>query len=672
MMKALEQLEFYNNRQICIFLTLLEADRPVTSEELAKIAKTSVRTVKDEIHVLKDVVRDMEAGLSLVSKPGLGYYLQCGDKEAFRRLSDAMFAKYRSASVVPTDFQGRINYIIRRFLTADTYLKVDDFADGLYVNRRSLAREMKAAREMLGYYGIRVETKPGYGMKIKADEYHLRICMVDYFEFYLHKVQPSFRAEGFLEAFDFDFEERLHIRKILMKNLEKLNIVIPDYCSQKLVIHLLLMRSRAKRGSFVNFSVEDIEQVRRFPEYGYAERILEELKQTFDGFSHMEEEEITYFAIHLATGRDMLNDDYSEKDYSGYYARAVETSGQLIRMLETEFGLNTEASLDFCHDLQHVLMTIFMKQHFGIKEIQGTPTRTNHIGRNILQSPVCVAVAARMVKLIEVRIHGSVSEYDMLNLAYLVFQLLDICPFEKKKVNLILIAENSKFAVRPVVRRLKESIGDYLERIDISEVYELRNMDLERYAGVLTAHTISNFDFPLKLIKIDYFLSSAECRKIFQSVILNQQDWFDFLPAIHPDDIYRDYQVESMEEFLKILAFRHFRSQTDSLGFQEIFIRYSTRYRLHGYNKIMVLCNLAPERQNTVEVFRLEKTMNWNDNPIKYVIYLSVKTKSKEQLKILELLARMLVRDPAFIESLVEGNTENFYRNVIGAGVLQN
>lgn len=663
-------MKFYNNRQLCIFLALLEANRPVTSEELSKIAKISVRTVKDEIRVLKELMKDV--GLDLVSKSGCGYYLQYEDPEKFHEIRENMFSKYRSASVVPTDFKERVNYIIRRLLTAPGYLKAEDFADGLYVNKRALVREMKEAREMLAYYGIEIETRPGNGMRIKTDEYHLRICMVDYFEFYLHRVQPFFHAEGFLEAFDFDFEERLNIRKVLMQNLISLNIIVPDYCSQKLVIHLILMRSRARRGFRMALSEKDMKQVKKFPEYGYADRIIGELAEHFPDFDLLDEADRVYLALHLAVGRDMLDDAYDIESYAGFYLEATGLCRQITAILKEEYALLPELSPYFKQDLMHILVSLCIKQRFDIKEIQGSPTRTNHIGRNILQSPVCVAVCIRLVEVLEKELKGQVSEYDMLNLAYLIYNLLDFIPLEFEKSNVILIAENSKFAVRSVERNLRRELGDYLNRIDIAEVYELRSMNLEEYDGIFTAHNIPNFLFSMVPVKISYFIGINECDMIFKTIILKKQRWFDELPDLREARIYLNYRIDSVEMILQMLAFKHFKNQKQGEAFQKRWLKYSGQFNLHSYNHILILCSLPGEAgQDGVEIFELEKVLSWKDNVVKYVVYLSMEVREGSSLKILEIVLRTLAKDDFLFQRLLKGKADDLYRDALEKCMLR-
>lgn len=656
-------MKFYNNRQLVIFLTLLEANRPITSEQLSKISKISIRTVKEEIRTLKELSREHD--ITIVSKPGLGYYLQYEDEASFREFAESMFLKYRSASVVPTDFKERVNYIIRRFLSADGYLKVENFAEGLYVNPRALAKEMKAVRAMLNDYKIGIETKPGYGMRIAADEYHLRVCMVDYFEFYFHRLHPVFRAEGFLEAFDFDYEERLKIRRILMNKLTENQLLVPDYCSQKLVIHLLVMRSRTRRGCFVEFCAEDLAQLQKTQAYKEAQQILEELKAGCEGFSLLTDQETAYFALHLMCGRDVA-DHADDEETDDYYRQAAGLRGTILSYLQSRYGFHTKESLFFEQDLLYILHIICVKQHFDIKEIQGTPTRTNHIGRNILQSPVCVMITLEIVAILEERLGGKISEYDMLNLTYLIFNFLDSVELKINPINLILIAENSKIAVRSLVTRLRSILGKYINKIYVAEVYELRGMKLEEYAGGLTVHNIANFAFPLELIKINYFLKREECDEIFVSMILKKQDWLQAFPEFTDADIYRNFRVESMEAFLQIITFRHFRNQKTGEDYKENYLNYSAQFNLHSYNNVLVLCNLSPESgRKRMELFEFAKNLMWNDNLIKYAVYLEAAVKTEQEMKLLEIFARRLEAEPVYMQELLRENGEECYMDII-------
>src|SRR5699024_2818876 len=72
------------------------------------------------------------------------------------------------------------NYLSRRLLLGEHYLKLDDLSEEIYVSRSTVQKDLKNVKEILNEYGIQLETRPNYGIKLKGSELKLRFCMSEY------------------------------------------------------------------------------------------------------------------------------------------------------------------------------------------------------------------------------------------------------------------------------------------------------------------------------------------------------------------------------------------------------------------------------------------------------------------------------------------------------------
>lgn len=70
-------MEKVSKRKQLIIKHLLENEKPVTSEELAKLAGITSRTIKTEIKELSRILED--CGAHLICTRGVGYQLECKD-----------------------------------------------------------------------------------------------------------------------------------------------------------------------------------------------------------------------------------------------------------------------------------------------------------------------------------------------------------------------------------------------------------------------------------------------------------------------------------------------------------------------------------------------------------------------------------------------------------------
>lgn len=99
---------------------------------------------------------------------------------------------------------------------------------------------------------------------------------------------------------------------------------------------------------------------------------------------------------------------------------------------------------------------------------------------------------------------------------------------------------------------------------------------------------------------------------------------------------------------------------------------YGTRFNIHSYHEILVICNLKPEKETPIlEVYQMAKSLMWNDSPVRYGIYLSLPVLNGAVLKLTEMVARMLTREPLLVKELLEGKRKNFIQEVIGKSMLR-
>lgn len=71
-------------------------------------------------------------------------------------------------------------HIIRRLLIADHFLKLEDLAEELFVSRSTLNNDFKEVKRTLKNYGISIDARPNYGIRLKGDEMRLRFCMSEF------------------------------------------------------------------------------------------------------------------------------------------------------------------------------------------------------------------------------------------------------------------------------------------------------------------------------------------------------------------------------------------------------------------------------------------------------------------------------------------------------------
>ncbi len=142
-------------------------------EELARRLAVSTRTVRNDIDALNAILA--EHGARFVLKRGEGYRLQADDPERFQRVRP----QAGSGRAIPRQAGERVHYLLAQFLGSAYALKLQDLADAWCVSRATLQADMAEVRERLAAYGLSIEAKPHYGMKLLGAESSIRVCLSD-------------------------------------------------------------------------------------------------------------------------------------------------------------------------------------------------------------------------------------------------------------------------------------------------------------------------------------------------------------------------------------------------------------------------------------------------------------------------------------------------------------
>ena len=69
-------------------------------------------------------------------------------------LTELKRRELRTAQTVPKYRYERVNYIVKKLLTVDYYLTIEDLVDELYISRSTLTADLKEVREIFKDYNL--------------------------------------------------------------------------------------------------------------------------------------------------------------------------------------------------------------------------------------------------------------------------------------------------------------------------------------------------------------------------------------------------------------------------------------------------------------------------------------------------------------------------------------
>lgn len=117
-----------NKKEIEIIKLLISSSNYISSYDIATATGINRRLVRDEMINIKTILKTL--GYELISKTSKGYIIEGKSSHSLQALADIIEdAERQRESVFPTLPWERRNYIQKRLIEADGYVKIDDLAE---------------------------------------------------------------------------------------------------------------------------------------------------------------------------------------------------------------------------------------------------------------------------------------------------------------------------------------------------------------------------------------------------------------------------------------------------------------------------------------------------------------------------------------------------------------
>ena len=139
-----------DKRFLKLFKVLSNSKAPMKSEEICEQLDIAPRTLRNDLKKYKSIF--LENGVTLISKPGVGYRFDIFDHDLYFRFIQELIKKETyDQHLIPVYPEERINYLIKSLLSTDNYIKIEDLEEELFVSRSTLINDLKEVRERLEY-----------------------------------------------------------------------------------------------------------------------------------------------------------------------------------------------------------------------------------------------------------------------------------------------------------------------------------------------------------------------------------------------------------------------------------------------------------------------------------------------------------------------------------------
>ncbi|MFC9710272.1 BglG family transcription antiterminator [Paenibacillus sp. NPDC056933] len=641
-----------NSRMVSILQHLLAADIPVKSEHLAKLIQVTSRTVRSDIRELDDFLA--KHGASVQPVRSRGYELKITDDSSFRMLLQQLYLNNEPEDSGSPEY--RQLYLIRRLLLAGAYLKLEELADELYVSKSTVQNDFKGVKQTLLAYGIGIDKRPNYGIRLRGDEVRLRLCIS---EFVVNRSDEE--RTGIQDALRIvSPREMTLIRSIILEQIQKLGVSLSDVAFSNLTIHIAIACKRIRDGNRVALLMDEKEEFRAAEEFQAAEQIVALIEREL-GLS-FPEDEVAYIAMHLAGNKWFAEVNGEEMEQAGpekMLDRGIYELGREI-LARIDRDLNLRISRD-----QELLMGICLHLKPALNRVRYGMSIRNPMLEHVKSNyPLAFEAGVIGAKLIESKLNLLIPETEMGYLAIHIGAAMERQQMDTRPKRCLVVCTSGVGSARLLYYKLRSQFGERLEVVGTTELYKLQQVPLRNIDFVVSTVPISQ-PLSVPVIVVQTLLGGGDMNKI--NDLLNGEKSYTFR-YIMEELVFLRKSFTTKEEIITFLGDKMsecglIRSSKGFIGL--VLERENAAPTAYG-NLVAIPHPIIPQSNRTVwAICTLKSPIDWSGRPVQFVCLLSIAKSGEEpQVKMYQHLMG-LVDDSEIIQQMLECKTYGEFAQVI-------
>lgn len=474
-------------------------------DEVARLLDVSTRTARAYIH---DTNASME-GIAQIrfSRRDARYRLEIADAEGLDSWMTRMAQLEGVDGAEAT--RARVSYLLNDLLCRNDWVTIADLASVLFVTPQRISRDLKQVESKLSRFGLAIEKRPRYGIRVTGDEFARRLCLAS-----LSSHEQITRVLG---ADDDESQCLLEqITHCLEDVVQTEGFPLSGMAFQNLVVHIYVALVRIRENCYVPMDALNVQRIQATPEYAVACKVA----TAIEGIAGVElpDEEIVYIAIHLA-GKKTLNglifgnnDDTTEDDEEvspvisdNVWNVVSEILDKVYELFKFDFRSDLELRMNLARHL--VPLSVRLKYNMRVDNPILNDIKTRF--------PLAYSMALESAEILE-RTWGNRPSEEETGFIAMAFALaLDRQKTEPPKKNILVVCASGQGSARMLEMRYRKEFGKLIGNCIACDVASIGNVDFSNIDYVFTTVPITR-PVPVPVCEVTYFLGSSETAHIKQ------------------------------------------------------------------------------------------------------------------------------------------------------------
>lgn len=500
-----------NRRQTTLLYELLSSKQYLSYDYLCEKSHSCEKTVRSDVKILNEMLAEKDISISL--KKNKGFILQCDEEIRSNLVAKYLDGIYNSADL--NQLMRNNCKIIECIFTTHDAVKIETLAERLNISPKTVSTLIKISKPMFNNYGLKLNVKPYYGIKVEGDENNVRYLLSDLSYSNYDNDLDSIFGEG-MSAFGISKEEIMYVTEKMMNLVTREHLQISHVELRKLVARIIFGSIRHRKGFYTSFT----DQQKKYLDEYFD---LESFSHFFDGMERhtkdiVDENERYYLKMIFLASLDFSSDEnfsfVSEQIRIDAHKLSIVLAKKLIE-------LNIIDRVDerrFAGKFFATCVSAIIYKLFGISEdcpnsilkeiVCGTPFSSN-IG-NVLYIILREELDFRLGEIF--RLYLSMSMYTAIR------------EIDNKgdKLRMALFVSADVQSGATLKDRILDRYSSYIECIDVVSSCGILDEKKAKYDVIIYYGNKEPFGMPVdvKKIQLGYFFPIQDSRRFYRDIII--------------------------------------------------------------------------------------------------------------------------------------------------------
>lgn len=617
-----------SNRIVQIIKILQNQEQTIPSEQIAFDLGLSSRTIRNEIK--KQSKNLKEIGIELESVHRKGYQLNIIDEKSYYDyLAKSIEENNLTKNKIPKESEDRVHYIIKKLLVTKDYIKAEDICDEIYISRATFNNDFTKVKKRLDYFDLYIESKPSHGIILKGSEIRKRSVISMYF----------YDMDSFSTVLSEQKENTKYneISNMLLELMHKHEFRLTNLGFKNLVTHIIITLIRLE-DDFKVPTPDRSEKIAESEAYKLSCELCDRLENEYNII--LPKSERLYIALHLS-GKES-SQHINTKQFSFEKNNAL--FNDIFSYIKDNFNIDLSEDIDLFISLSLHFEPMRHRLEYGLR-IENPLLETI---KQEQSEAFEVAIAAS--KIIGKHWNYSLSEEEIAYIALHFALSIDKYHNQSNLKNVLIVCASGVGSSQILLHKVKQQFSGSLDKIEVSELYNLDKVEIDSFDFVLTTVPIPK-DLNIPVLEVNYFLNSSDLKGI-SNLISDENNNFDFIDDYFSNELFfADIEESTANEVLIEMCNRISKVRNIPDDFLKSILEREAYSTTEFGNQIALPHPMKAITDETfVAIGVLEKPILWENNFVRFIMLVSVSKNSNESLSLFnEVISTLALNSEAML-----------------------